>query len=843
MVQAGPRVVIAAPGSGQGKTTVATGLMAALRAAGDRVAGFKIGPDYIDPGYHALATGRPGRNLDPRLCSPEAILPLFLHGMAVPDRADLAVVEGVMGLYDGQLGTPGFASTAHVAGLLGAPVIIVLDVSGLSRTAGAIVAGLAAADPELQIGGVILNKAGSDRHRAEVAAALAEQGFPVLGSVPRDAGIAVPSRHLGLIPAAERGEAADAVARLAELLAGMVDLDAIREVARRAPGLRGAPWDPAAAIGAHPTAATDSAAPVVAVAGGRAFTFHYPETEELLRAAGCRPVIFDPVTDQRLPDGTAGLYLGGGFPELHAADLAGNDRLRQHIADAIASGLPTVAECAGLLYLCRSCDGAPMVGALPVDAGMTERLRLGYRTAVADHDQLLSPAGGTVVGHEFHRTAVLSDAPAGASAGWQIDDRPEGYSLDPSGSGRPTLHASYLHLHWAGQPQVARRFADAVHSYARRVPQPAGGVIAPPSIAQHSKESRRRTDPPDHDLDHHGDREIADGLTDLAVNVRLDRPPSWLAEILRGSVDALAGYPRPERAIAAIAAAHGVTAEQVLPTAGGAEAFTLIARGVAGDRPVVVHPQFTEPEAALRTAGRVPRRVITDQADGFALDPAAVPDDADLIMIGNPTNPTSVLHPADRIRRLVGPGRVVCVDEAFMDAVPGERESLIGGDLTGIVVLRSLTKTWGLAGLRAGYAVGDPTIIAAMRAQQPPWSVSVPAIDATVACLSESARAEAARAAVDFEPRRRLLIVGLERVGLTVVQPATAPFVLVRGPVGLRSRLRDHGIVVRRGDTFPGLDASWIRVAVRDPETTDQLIKTLTNPDLMSFGPEPGGQR
>lgn len=856
--EAGPRVVIAAPGSGQGKTTVATGLMAALRAAGDRVAGFKIGPDYIDPGYHALATGRPGRNLDPRLCSPELMLPLFLHGTSTPERADLAVVEGVMGLYDGQLGTPGFASTAHVAGLLCAPVIIVLDVSGLSRTAGAIVAGLAAADPELQIGGVILNKTGSDRHRAEVTAALAERGFPVLGAVPRDAGIAVPSRHLGLIPAAERTEAAESITRLADLLSRVVDLDAIRDVAQQAPALPGRPWDPAAVLSAasRPQRSPDGG-PVVAVAGGRAFSFRYPETEELLRAAGCRPVVFDPVADHQLPTGTAGLYLGGGFPELHAVDLSGNEQLRTQIAAAIAAGIPTVAECAGLLYLCRSCDGVPMVGAVPVDAGMTDRLTLGYRTAVADHDQLLAPAGRTVTGHEFHRTAVfdrpdaLLDAPI--PTGWLIDERQQGFSLDPTGQGTPTVHASYLHLHWAGHPHVAARFAGAVHRYAastaadHRGGSVRGRLDRPPlDTAPTTTAAGTAVAGPGPDLDHHGDREIADGLIDLAVNVRLDRPPGWLVDVLRDSLTGLARYPRPERAAAAIAAAHGVGPAQVLPTSGGAEAFTLIARGVPGERPVVVHPQFTEPEAALLAAGRQPRRVLTDPANGFLLDPAAVGDDADLIMIGNPTNPTSILHPADRIRALVRPGRVVCVDEAFMDAVPGERESLIGGDLTGIVVLRSLTKTWGLAGLRAGYAVGDPVLVAAMRRQQPPWSVSVPAIDATVACLTEAARAEAAAAAAEFDGRRRLLIDGLQRLGLTVVEPARAPFVLVQGPPGHREQLRDHGFAVRRGDTFPGLDGSWFRVAVRHSEITEQFLSALerlTEPQEGQLTPVGAGGR
>jgi cobyrinic acid a,c-diamide synthase len=368
-----------------------------------------------------------------------------------------------------------------------------------------------------------------------------------------------------------------------------------------------------------------------------------------------------------------------------------------------------------------------------------------------------------------------------------------------------------LHVHWAGHPGIAQRFADAVH--------------------RHAAKPVRET----YDLDHHGDQDIADGMVDLAVNVRLPRPPGWLAAILRDSIDRLASYPRADAAAAAIAAAHHVGIDQVLPTAGGAEGFTLIARGVPGDHPLVIHPQFTEPEAALRAAGRAPERNLLSPADGFTLDPTRIGDQVDLIMIGNPTNPTGVLHPADRIQALARPGRVVCVDEAFMDAVPGERESLLHGDLTGIVVLRSLTKTWGLAGLRAGYAVGDPTIIDAMRRQQSPWSLSTPAAEAIVACLSEGARAEAVEAAKEFSRLREPLVAGLRALGLSVPGTPTTPFVLVDssswpGPPGwLRTALRDHGYAVRRGDTFPGLGPDWIRIAVRDAGTTRAFLTTLAD--------------
>ena len=307
--------------------------------------------------------------------------------------------------------------------------------------------------------------------------------------------------------------------------------------------------------------------------------------------------------------------------------------------------------------------------------------------------------------------------------------------------------------------------------------------------------------------------------------------------MIRASVDDLAAYPDPRRARDAIADAHGVPVERVLPSAGGAELFTLLARARRWTAPVVVHPQFTEPESALRSAGYHPRRVILTREHGFRLDPTQVPTDADLVIIGNPTNPTGVLHPAEILHRLTRPGRLLVIDEAFMDAVPGEPETLISGaSMAGVLVLRSLTKTWGLAGLRAGYAVGDPVVITALARQQAPWSVSTPAAEAMIACVSETARAIAATAAEEISRRRDHLLTGLTDLGLLVVPESRSPFVLVdsRGwlpgdhaPGTLRVRLRERGFAVRRGETFPGLGADWIRIAVRDEETTDTVIKTL----------------
>ncbi|MYR45693.1 threonine-phosphate decarboxylase [Streptomyces sp. SID5910] len=344
------------------------------------------------------------------------------------------------------------------------------------------------------------------------------------------------------------------------------------------------------------------------------------------------------------------------------------------------------------------------------------------------------------------------------------------------------------------------------------------------------------TDPGGLDLRHHGDAEVRDdgsALVDLAVNVRADTPPAWLREHVAGSLGSLAAYPDGRAARAAVAARHGLPVERVLLTAGAAEAFVLLARALKVRRPVVVHPQFTEPEAALRDAGHTVGRVLLREADGFRLDPAAVPEDADLVVIGNPTNPTSVLHPADAIASLARPGRTLVVDEAFMDAVPGEREALAGrADVPGLVVLRSLTKTWGLAGLRIGYVLAAPDTIADLERAQPLWPVSTPALAAAEACVAPRALAEAAHAAHRIAADRAHLVAGLGRfapAGLRVTEPAEGPFVLIRVPdaATTRHRLRTLGYAVRRGDTFPGLDTDWLRLAVRSRTTTDGFLEAL----------------
>ncbi|MBM2623558.1 threonine-phosphate decarboxylase [Actinoplanes sp. LDG1-06] len=340
------------------------------------------------------------------------------------------------------------------------------------------------------------------------------------------------------------------------------------------------------------------------------------------------------------------------------------------------------------------------------------------------------------------------------------------------------------------------------------------------------------------DLGHHGDAEVGAGLIDLAVNVRHEPRPAWLAEPLRQSLDDLAAYPDATAATAAVARRHGRDPREVLLTAGAAQAFVLLAQALRGARrPVVVHPQFTEPEAALRHAGHEVDRVLLPEEHGFRLDASLVPGDSDLVFVGNPTNPTSVLHPAAEIAKLARPGRVLVVDEAFSDTthregVAGEPESLAGRtDLPGLVVLRSLTKTWGLAGLRIGYLLGPRDLLPRLATAQPLWAVSTPALAAAIACASPVAVAAEREIASRLADERVHLVRRLRHVpNLTVAGDPASAFVSVRleGADKIRLELRERGYAVRRGDTFPGLGADWLRIAVRDTATTDAFVDTLT---------------
>jgi histidinol-phosphate aminotransferase len=332
-------------------------------------------------------------------------------------------------------------------------------------------------------------------------------------------------------------------------------------------------------------------------------------------------------------------------------------------------------------------------------------------------------------------------------------------------------------------------------------------------------------------LGFHGDAELAPGLVDLAVNVRTEPLPDWLAGPVAAALADLARYPDPGPATTAIADRHARPPAEVLLTAGSAQAFTLLAQAPLGiRRPLVVHPQFTEPEAALAAAGHRVERALLRPPD-FALDPAVVRDDADLVVIGNPTNPTSAVHPVESLAVLARPGRLLVVDEAFADTVPGEPYSLSGRrDLPGLVVLRSLTKTWGLAGLRIGYVLAEPATIERLRSVQPLWAVSSPALAAARACAQPRAVAAEHRIALDLAAQRAHLVAGLAKLdGVTVAGNPASGFVLIHvaGGERVRQRLRTLGFAVRRGDTFPGLGPDWLRIAVRDTATSDAFLTAL----------------
>jgi cobyrinic acid a,c-diamide synthase len=431
---------VAGTHSGVGKTTVATGLVAALRRGGHRPRAAKVGPDFIDPGYHALASGFPPRNLDAWLCGPDAIPSLAARAAA---GGDVLVIEGVMGLFDGA-SDGSVSSTADVARLLNAPVVLVVDASALSDSVAALVHGYASYQPDLRLAGVILNQVGSAGHETLLREALADASTPVLGALPRDDAFRWRDRHLGLIPVAEHpAQVGAALDRLAGRVAAHVDLAAVIAAAASAPR-RPTPPVPLPAPGP----------PIrVAVAGGAAFTFTYTDTIDALVAAGAEIVSFDPLTTERLPPAIDGLLIGGGFPEVHSAQLAANVLLLADLRSQITDGLPAWAECGGLLLLSRTLDGQLLAGVVPAAGTMTGRLTLGYRQATSMVASPIGPAGTTMRGHEFHYSTV--DPPGEAlrlSSRW--GERTEGFATQ-------TLLATYLHHHPGGDPSAVAAFATS----------------------------------------------------------------------------------------------------------------------------------------------------------------------------------------------------------------------------------------------------------------------------------------------------------------------------------------------------------------------------------------------
>ena len=439
-----PGVCIAATTSGSGKTTIATGLIAAL-ASRMKVAPFKVGPDYIDPGYHSIASGCVGRNLDSVLCGNDLIGPLYCHGS---QHADITVVEGVMGLFDGRI-SDGAGSTADIAAALGVPILLIVDVRGMSQSVGAVVRGFATTRSDVRIAGVILNKVGSDRHAAVCREAVEAEGIPVVGSIPRQHDIEVPSRHLGLVTAVEHDEAAlKAIQSMEKLIEQTCDIDRISALADCS--YTGPMWDPT-------TVVNKVGSPTIAMAGGPAFTFGYAEHRELLEAAGATVVVFDPLQDA-LPV-CDGLIIPGGFPEEHVVELAARQDLRVAIAHMVADNKPIYGECAGMLWLLETLNDHPMLGVIGTGADMGHRLTLGYRTAVAMTDSIMYQAGERVIGHEFHHTCLRQPQapgfePAWGWRSWSGDKVFEGFVGG-------TVLASYLHCHPAATPMAVQRFVAA----------------------------------------------------------------------------------------------------------------------------------------------------------------------------------------------------------------------------------------------------------------------------------------------------------------------------------------------------------------------------------------------
>lgn len=436
------RVVIAGTHSGVGKTTIATGLMAAFRRAGHRVGAAKVGPDFIDPGYHSLAVGRPSRNLDIWMCGAEAIAPLAARA---GEGIDLLVIEGVMGLFDGAAdGTP--SSTADVAILLNAPVILVVDASSMSQSVAALVHGFDSLDARVRVSGVILNRVGSPSHESLLRDALAPLGIPVLGVLMRDDRLVWRDRHLGLVPVAERGaEVATSISLLAQLIAERCNLAGIASLAATAPPTPTTPPP-------LPTA-TDRPTVRIALAAGPAFSFTYQDNLDSLGAAGAELVPFDPCTDAALPAGVQGLVAGGGFPEVYADQLSANTPLLNDVRNQLAHGLVTWAECGGLLWLCKDLDSKPMAGVFDASAAMTSRLTLGYRTATSTVDTPLGPAGTVARGHEFHYSTTN---PSGSV--FELSGR---HGTSTGGFGGQRVVASYVHTHLGARPDLATAFVDS----------------------------------------------------------------------------------------------------------------------------------------------------------------------------------------------------------------------------------------------------------------------------------------------------------------------------------------------------------------------------------------------
>ncbi len=456
-------LVIAGDRSGTGKTTITLALLAYLKQRGLSVQSFKVGPDYIDPMFHHYVTARPCRNLDPVLTSEEYLQQCFARHAA---GAEFALVEGVMGLFDGvsskafypesagrSHSTTDFASTAHVARLLNLPVILAIDCSRLSGSVAAIARGYSSLDPTINVAGVVLNRVGSDRHRELLLEALEPLQLPVFGVLRRQDNITIPDRHLGLVPTGELPNLNELLDKLAYLAAQCFDWERLLPLLK----VGTLPQLPSAEKG---DLKEKEGRIRIAIARDAAFNFYYQDSLDALESLGAELIFWSPLTDTRLPEGVRGLYFGGGFPEVFAEELSDNIAARRAARAAIQTGIPTYAECGGLMYLCdRLVDfqgrSREMTGILPATAVMGDRLTLGYRQATALQNTPLLLSGTTVWGHEFHRSHLTQSAPKPlyqtrglakqnppASEGWQLHQ----------------LHASYIHLHWGARLEIPARF-------------------------------------------------------------------------------------------------------------------------------------------------------------------------------------------------------------------------------------------------------------------------------------------------------------------------------------------------------------------------------------------------
>jgi len=451
-----PGLLVAAPSSGCGKTTVTLALMAALRRKGLRVAPFKVGPDFIDPGHHALACDRTSRNLDAWMCPEGAVRTIFDKGC---EGADVAVVEGVMGLFDGVSGKSAVGSSAEIARLLDLPVVLVVDARSQARSAAALVTGFARFDPRLRVAGVVCNRVGSDRHAQILRDALdATPGLPpLLGCLPRDEGLALPERHLGLVTASDAARDDAFFGRLADWVEEHVDLEGVLSLSS----------PPRAGTSDERVSQERREGDVrIAVARDEAFCFCYGENLERLEEAGATLLFFSPLREERLPEGADGLYLPGGYPELHAERLAANRSLLDEIRLRAEGGFPVYAECGGFMLLAEEIDGQKMAGVFPAKARMLPRRRaLGYREVTFTQETVLGGAGTVARGHEFHYSEM--EIPDGIERAYAVT-RGSGEPLGAEGYKVGNVLGSYVHLHFASNPELARNFVSACKVFTHR---------------------------------------------------------------------------------------------------------------------------------------------------------------------------------------------------------------------------------------------------------------------------------------------------------------------------------------------------------------------------------------